>query len=101
MIDLLNQSERFRNTVAKLDTLGGNPNQVVINESGLYSSIRGEHFVHHSNKIGASLKRNTPRLAPISASVKPYLNASIPAFEDLFSGSIKLTELGHNINNQC
>lgn len=61
VIDLLNQSERFRNTVAIHDGITrGNPNQVVINESGLYSSIRGEHFVHHSNKIGASLKRNTP-----------------------------------------
>ena len=58
-------------------------------------------MITNDNKIGASLKRNTPRLAPISASVKPYLNASIPPFEGLLSGSIKLTELGHNINNQC
>jgi hypothetical protein len=47
VIDLLNQSERFRNTVAIHDDITrGNPNQVVINKSGLYSSIRGEHFVH-------------------------------------------------------
>lgn len=86
VIDLLNRSERFRNTVAKLDTLGGKQNQTIINESGLYSSIRGEHFVHHSNKIGASLKRNTPRLVPISTFIKLYLNASIPPLEGLFFG---------------
>lgn len=90
IIDLLNRSERFRNTVAIRDGITrGNPNQVVINESDLYSSINGEHFVHHSNKIGASLKRNTPRLVPISTFIKLYLNASTPPFEGLFSGQLK------------
>lgn len=98
----LNQSDGFKNTVAIRDGIArGNPNQVVINGSGLYSSINGEHFVHHSNKIGAFLKRNTPRLVPISAFIKLYLNASIPPFEGLFSSQLKAPELGHNINNQC
>lgn len=58
-------------------------------------------MITNDNKIGASLKRNTPRLAPISTFIKLYLNASIPPFEGLFSGQLKAPELGHNINNQC